>query len=120
MGTWDTGPFDNHAARDLLRSLHAGTFDYEGFREVCDESPIGVDEAEMVIAIGALCKLPAERLPLGICPESIKVFRTPQARAWLRRRINCALDPQQSRAYALWETSGELEEWIKSVRAALP
>ncbi|WP_232208017.1 DUF4259 domain-containing protein [Corynebacterium sp. KPL1818] len=31
MGTWGTGPFDNHAARDVLDSLRNGSFDLRHF-----------------------------------------------------------------------------------------
>ena len=48
------------------------------------------------------------------------MLRTPQTRAWLRKRMNRAMEPETSPIYAMWETTDELEKWIRSTRAALP
>ncbi|MGN5995333.1 DUF4259 domain-containing protein [Corynebacterium striatum] len=42
MGTWDVGPFDNHAACELLAELRDGTFDFEHFKRSCADSPLDV------------------------------------------------------------------------------
>ncbi|MDK8593254.1 DUF4259 domain-containing protein [Corynebacterium accolens] len=54
MGTWGTGPFDNHAARDVLDSLRNGSFDLRHFQRSCGTGVLDSDEAEAVIALGAL------------------------------------------------------------------
>ncbi|AMO90303.1 hypothetical protein WM42_2614 [Corynebacterium simulans] len=120
MGTWDVGPFDNHAACDLLAAIRDGSFDFERFKRMCAAPPLDVDEAEVVIALGMLAKTSPEHLPQGISAESINALYKPQSRAWLRKQINATLDPDTSSVYALWEPTGELETWIMAVRAALP
>ncbi len=120
MGTWDTGPFDNHAARELLASLRDGSFDLTGFQKSCAVEPLDSDDAETVIALGALLKLKADALPEGIHREDLAPLYTPQSKAWLRRRINSAMRPETSSVYALWETTGELEEWLRTAQDSLP
>lgn len=120
MGTWDVGPFDNHAACEVLADIRDGSFDLDAFKKSCVDSPIDIDDAEIVIALGALATAPADKLPPGISADAVKVLRTPQTRAWLRKRINTAMEPDKSPIYALWETTGELELWLRTTRAALP
>lgn len=60
------------------------------------------------------------RLPAGLGVEHVQMLRTPQTRAWLRKRMNRAMEPETSPIYAMWETTDELEKWIRSTRAALP
>ena len=50
MGTWDVGPFDNHAACEVLAEIRDGSFDLDTFKKSCVDSPIDVDDAEAVIA----------------------------------------------------------------------
>lgn len=120
MGTWDVGPFDNHAACEVLAELRDGHFDLDTFKSSCMDSPIDVDDAEAIIALGALATAPPERLPAGLGVEHVQMLRTPQTRAWLRKRMNRAMEPETSPIYAMWETTDELEKWIRSTRAALP
>ncbi|WP_293770535.1 DUF4259 domain-containing protein [uncultured Corynebacterium sp.] len=120
MGTWNSGPFDNHTAAELLAALRDGTFDFEAFKKSCTDDYIDVDEAETYIALGALTKLRADELPQGIAPERLSGIYTPQSRAWLRKKINQALQPEVSGAVALWEETGELEQWVRTARAAQP
>ena len=120
MGTWDTGPFDNHAARELLGSLRDGSFDLTAFQKSCAVEPLDSDDAETMIALGALLKLKADALPEGIHREDLAPLYTPQSKAWLRRRINSAMRPETSSVYALWETTGELEEWLRTAQDSLP
>ncbi|MFK3621473.1 MULTISPECIES: DUF4259 domain-containing protein [unclassified Corynebacterium] len=120
MGTWDVGPFDNHAACEVLAEIRDGSFDLDTFKKSCVDSPIDVDDAEVVIALGALATSPADKLPAGVSVESVKALRTPQTRAWLRQKINTAMEPNNSPIYALWETTGELDLWLRTTRAVLP
>lgn len=120
MGTWDVGPFDNHAARAVLAQLRDGSFDLETFKRSCAEAPIDVDDAETIIALGALASTPFEKLPGGLCGTDVRILRTPQTRAWLRKRMNKAMEPDSSPIYALWETTDELEDWLRTTRAAMP
>ena len=78
------------------------------------------DDAETMIALGALLKLEADALPEGIYREDLEPLYTPQSKAWLRRRINSAMRPETSSVYALWETTGELEEWLRTAQDSLP
>ena len=120
MGTWDVGPFDNHAARAVLAELRDGSFDLETFKRSCVDEPIDVDDAETIIALGALATTPLEKLPVGLRGEDVRMLRTPQTKAWLRKRMNNAMEPDSSPIYALWETTDELEDWLRSTRAAMP
>ncbi|TRX32830.1 DUF4259 domain-containing protein [Corynebacterium guaraldiae] len=120
MGTWDVGPFDNHAACEVLAEIRDGSFDLDTFKKSCVDSPIDVDDAEAVIALGALATSPADKLPAGVSVDSVKALRTPQTRAWLRKKINTAMEPNKSPIYALWETTGELDLWLRTTRAVLP
>ncbi|MCG7243880.1 DUF4259 domain-containing protein [Corynebacterium sp. ACRPS] len=120
MGTWGTGPFDNHAARDVLDSLRDGSFDLRHFQRSCGTGVLDSDEAEAVIALGALTKLPADGLPDGVAPRDLTSLYTPQSKAWLRRRINQAMRSESSSVYALWEPTGELNQWLHTAQAALP
>ncbi len=114
------GPFDNHAACEVLAAIRDGSFDLDTFKKSCVDSPIDVDDAEVIIALGALATTPEDRLPAGISADDVKALRTPQTRAWLRKKINTAMEPNSSPIYALWETTGELELWLRRTRAALP
>ena len=120
MGTWDTGPFDNHAARELLASLRDGSFDLKSFQRSCAAEPLDSDDAETMIALGALLKLSADALPEGIDREDLAPLFTPQSKAWLRRHINSAMRPETSSVYALWETTGELDQWLRTAQDSLP
>lgn len=120
MGTWDSGPFDNDTAVEVVAALRDGTFDFNQFRASFSANYIDAVEAEACVALGALIKLPPEELPAGVKPESLRKLFTPQSRAWLRRRIDMAMNPEQSSAVAMWEETGELDEWMKTAQAAKP
>lgn len=120
MGTWNSGPFDNDAAVELLQGLREGTFDFEDFKASCRDDYVDVEEAEMYVVLGALIKLPVEKLPEGIGPERLKRLYAPQSRAWLRKKIDQAMVPEVSAAMALWEETGELEFWVRTAQAAKP
>ncbi|MDK8593922.1 hypothetical protein, partial [Corynebacterium accolens] len=68
----------------------------------------------------ALTKLPADGLPDGVAPTDLASLYTPQSKAWLRRRINQAMCSDSSSVYALWEPTGELDQWLHTAQAALP
>lgn len=120
MGTWDTGPFDNHTACDVLAAIADGNFDFDAFKLMCPSQTLALEDAETVIALGALAKLPAERLPAGISSARVELLHRPEYRAWLRKQITLATEPEHSTAYALWEATGELDGWLRTARAALP
>lgn len=120
MATWDSGPFDNDAAAELVAALRDGTFDLESFQAACSSTHIDAVEAEACVALGALSKLPDEKLPTGIEPSQLRRMFTPQCRAWLRRRIDMVMEPARSGAIAMWEETGELEEWLRTAQAAKP
>ena len=120
MGTWDVGPFDNHAACAVLADIRDGSFDLDNFKRSCVDTPLDVDDAEVIIALGALATTPPDQLPAGLSLGDGHMLRTPQTKAWLRKRMNRAMEPESSPIYALWETTGELEDWLRSTRAALP
>ncbi|WCZ32430.1 DUF4259 domain-containing protein [Corynebacterium massiliense] len=120
MGTWGVGPFDNHRAREIVDAVRTGTFDFDVFRETCADDDLDADEAEAIIALGALATAPQEDLPPGIAAARMRCLFTDNRRLWLRHRIEKAIDPDNSTIYALWEATGELDNWVKTARAVLP
>lgn len=120
MGTWDVGPYDNDGAVDLLADVRNGSFSFERFRFTLGEHRLDADDAEMVIALGALASAEPERLPAGIDPQVVARIFTPERRRWVRQQMERALDPDSSELYALWEATGELETWVAVTRSVLP
>lgn len=120
MGTWDVGPFDNDAARDLLADLRAGQFSLDHFRFATSVGRLDADDAAVVVALSALSTMPASELPAGLTEEHVFELTTPQARAWLRGHFPRILDRDASAIYALWEHTGELDQWIYQVESVQP
>ena len=120
MGTWDVGPFDNDAARDLLWDLRAGRFSLAQFRFETAGDALDADDGAVIVALSALSTTPSSRLPEGLCAEHVAELTTPQARRWLRLQHRQVLDSEISPIYAMWEDTGELEAWIDEVRAVEP
>lgn len=87
MGTWDCGPFDSHPAVELLSAPRTGTFRFVDFRRSC--VPVGEAASE------------------SWCMDG-EELRTPQARAWLRKRVDAATFPVRSERDAVWEATGEV------------
>ncbi|MDR7329237.1 DUF4259 domain-containing protein [Corynebacterium guangdongense] len=120
MGTWDVGPFDNDAARDLLTDLRAGRFSLDQLRFGMSGNRIDADDAAVVVALSALSKMPAAELPAGLNREHVSELSAPGARSWLRSQFNHILDREASAIYALWEHTGELDQWIYQVESVKP
>lgn len=120
MGTWDVGPYDNDGAVDLLADIRADRFNFERFRFTIDEHRPDPDDSEMIIALGALASSGTDELPAGIRPEVLSRLFTPERVRWVRRQMERILDPENSELYAVWEATGELDDWLAATRAALP
>lgn len=120
MGTWGPGPFDNHAARDLLAAISDGSFDFNHFKASCTREYVDADEAEIIIALGAISKLREKELPDFIPRSQYKILSAPENRAWLRKKISQAMVPGASELYALWETTGEMDQWLHTAQASKP
>ena len=113
MGTWDTGPFDNDPAAEAVEALANGTFRMDQFRFNCSRSPLNAEEAELIIALAAVLN--------GHVPEehAEAVARFPFSaddRRWIRRNAAEVLTPGSSELYALWQETGELDEWLAAAR----
>lgn len=120
MGTWGVGPFDNHRAREIVDAVRDGTFDFDVFRETCADDDLDADEAEAIIALGALATSPQSELPTGINAGRMRRMFTDNRRLWLRHRIKKAVDPDNSAIYALWEATDELDKWLATTRTVQP
>jgi hypothetical protein len=61
MGTWDSGPFDNDAAADVLAETQGSASSLESILKRCADAPseqyLEVDEGQSAIAIGELVAL---------------------------------------------------------------
>mgnify|MGYP001070767887 FL=1 len=112
MGTWNTGPFDNDPAAEAVAALANGTFRMDQFRFECGRGPLATDDAESIIALAAVLN--------GHAPEdSVEALDFPftmDDKQWIRRRAQAAVRPGGSELYSLWETTGELDEWLKVTR----
>ena len=113
MGTWDTGPFDNDSAAEAVAALANGTFRMDKFRFNCAQHPLNAEEAELIIALAAIIN---GHVPDG-CPETVLDFPfSADDRRWIRRNAGEALKPSGSELYALWQETGELDEWLAAAR----
>lgn len=113
MGTWDIGPFDNDPAADAVAAIVDGTFRMDQFRYECGLGPLGTDEAESVIALAAVLK---GYLPAKHAHEGVNVTFTRDDKEWIRRRARSVVRPGGSELYAMWEDTGELDEWLAATK----
>lgn len=112
MGTWNTGPFDNDPAAEAVAALADGTFRMDQFRYECGRGPLATDDAESVIALAAVLNGHAPREAAG----ALQFPFTADDKRWIRRRVQAAVRPGGSELYALWEATGELDEWLEATR----
>lgn len=112
MGTWNTGPFDNDPAAEAVTALANGTFRMDQFRFECGGGPLATDDAESIVALAAVINgyAPEE------CAAALDFPFTMDDKQWIRRRVQAAVRPEGSELYSLWETAGELDEWLEVTR----
>lgn len=121
MGTWDVGPYDNDAARDMLHELRQGRFDFPLFRFHCGSaSPLDADDAAVIIALSALSNSGPDELPEGITREHLRPFSSQEAKQWLRHHHYRIVAREDSMLYQHWEATGELENWLYQARSVRP
>ncbi|MBG6121495.1 DUF4259 domain-containing protein [Corynebacterium aquatimens] len=116
MGTWDVGPFDNDPAVEVIDSLTAGTFRMDQFRFDCGDKALSVEQFEAIIAVAAIMN---GFVPQGLSPDRVAYPFTGDDRWWVRERVAAALQPDGSALYEHWENTGELEQWLSAVNAAM-
>ncbi|WIM68748.1 DUF4259 domain-containing protein [Corynebacterium breve] len=117
MGTWGVGAFDNDTASELVSELQRGVFRMQQLKFECANGPLTAQQAERVIALGAL--LAGER-PEGVNLEGIDKQLSFRDRRWIAKNMKSAIMPGQSELYALWEDTGELEQWIEETTRVIP
>ncbi|WP_080795139.1 DUF4259 domain-containing protein [Corynebacterium pacaense] len=110
MKIWNTGPFDNEEAQEVLRDLRNDELLLEELLPDAGHRYIEEDQGAMIIA---LAHLAAGNQPQGAAVPGVDKLRTPELRDRLRQCLEAVLiDASVSGLYARWETEGEaLHEW---------
>lgn len=111
MGTWNTGPYDNDEAADLLDDIREGHIYFEELLPDVGHRYIEADQGAMIIAMAHLA---AGDVPEGIDESHLQSLRTPETRERLRQCLEAVLsDGAVSELAELWAESGqeELLEW---------
>ncbi|WP_418275747.1 DUF4259 domain-containing protein [Isoptericola jiangsuensis] len=126
MGTWNTGPFDNDTALDLLDEIASPEFAFDDLQWAFDDPEyLGVVGGVFAIALGALVRAvrgePGTEVPEGFNLASFASHVTAERVAWTRAQIDRALaGSKESELYELWEETPSLDEWLLASRAAIP
>ena len=111
MGTWNTGPFDNDDAVDLIEDIREGELDPVELLPDATTRYIEADQGAMVIAMAHLA---AGELPEGMSTEQVSHLRSADNRERLRQCLEAVLsDDTVSELHAVWAKAGEeqLHEW---------
>lgn len=119
MGAWDTGPFDNDGALDVLAEIRHGDFTFAGIDELFDDPEyLEVDGGQIAVALAALVQASRGKMdaPAGLGGaelESFAAMLTPERLDWLQAQLDRALaDGESSELYELWEETDELASWL--------
>lgn len=111
MGTWNTGPYDNDDAAELLEDIREGHIYFEELLPDVGHRYIEADQGAMIIAMAHLA---AGEVPEDIDDAVLAPLRTPQTRERLRQCLEAVLsDGAVSELAEQWAESGqeELLEW---------
>lgn len=111
MGTWNTGPFDNDDAAELLDDIREGHLYFDELLPDVGHRRIEADQGAMIIAMAHLA---AGDVPEGIDDSQLESLRTPEARERLRQGLEAVLsDGTVSELAEQWAESGQekLLEW---------
>lgn len=111
MGTWNTGPFDNDDATELLDDIREGHIYFEELLPGVSNRYIEADQGAMIIA---LAHLAAGDVPEGIDEAHLESLRTPESRERLRQCLEAVIsDGAVSELAEQWAESGQekLLEW---------
>lgn len=119
MGTWNTGPFDNDDAAELLDDVKNGELYLDELLPGVGQGHIEADQGAMIIA---LAHLAAGDLPEGIEPAQVTELQTPEVRERLRDCLGAVLsDATVSQLAAQWSEVGadQLHEWKAKAHVSL-
>lgn len=126
MGAWNTGPFDNDGALDLVDEVSKRRFKWKDIQWAFDDPEyLEADGGQYAIALGALIRIVhGESAPEAPADAKLKVFArhvTPERVTWVRAQIDRALaGPKESELYELWKETPDLAEWLNVSRDAIP
>lgn len=110
MGTWNTGPFDNDDAVELLEDLRDGDLDLDMILPDPTETYIEADQGAMIIAAAHL--VAGSQHPEGVTDKQLAPLRTPEFREKLRQSLDAVLlDSSVSELHELWSDSDQFDEW---------
>ncbi|PFG28808.1 DUF4259 domain-containing protein [Corynebacterium renale] len=105
MATWNTGPFDNDEAQELLEDLRSGLLDPVELIPNTGYRRIDADEGQIVVALAALATSEEDDLPDGISPDIVAPLREPTVKERLRQNLEAIVaDAQVSDLFAWWQT----------------
>ncbi|GAB3690672.1 DUF4259 domain-containing protein [Corynebacterium nasicanis] len=111
MGTWNTGPFDNDDAAELLDDIREGHIYFDELLPDVGHRYIAADQGAMIVAMAHLA---AGSVPEGIDDSQLESLRTPQNRERLRQCLEAVIsDGTVSELAGQWAESGQdkLLEW---------
>ncbi|MFP7365510.1 DUF4259 domain-containing protein [Corynebacterium callunae] len=110
MKIWNTGPFDNEEAQEVLEDLREGHLDPAELLPDIGQRHIEEDQGALIIA---LAHLAAGNQPAEGAEVDVERLQTPAMKDKLRQCLEAVLiDDTVSALYARWQREGEkLHEW---------
>lgn len=111
MKKWNTGPFDNEEAAELLDDIKEGAIPLGQLLPDSSHRFIEADQGAMIVAMAHLA---GGDTPEGITDASVEELRTPEAKEVLRQALEAVLvDGAVSGLYSEWAQEGDTEllEW---------
>lgn len=118
MDIWNTGPFDNEEAQEVLEDLRNNELYLDELLPDAGNRYIEKDQGAMIIALAHLAagEQPGDTQPVGTAD-----LQTPAMKERLRQCLEAVLiDATVSGLYAHWQEQGEqLHEWKARSHVAL-
>ena len=122
MGTWDSGPFDNDGASDLVQDARGGPAPaIASALRTCADAPTGtyldVDDGQPAVAAAELVALgfgygKLDAVPLEIRRIAITLGPNEELRQLALRALPRILDRKSSELAGLWEHDDHFEKSI--------
>lgn len=103
METWNTGPFDNDEAAELIEDIREGVLDPLELLPSADSRYLDADEGAMIVAMAHVA---AGNLPAGLDSAKVKTLQTPETKERLRQALEAVLSDSS--------VSGLAEQWAKA------
>ena len=111
MDKWNTGPFDNEEAAELLEDIKTEAVPLEQLLPSKTSRYLEADHGALIIAMAHLA---GGNLPAGLTSDQVAVLHTPASREVLRQSLEAVLvDATVSGLYQEWQEEGpaKLHEW---------